>query len=326
MKNRLLRWPFTIICWRALTSAFALVVLTVASTTNVHAADSPPALRIGALPIDQTSDIFYAQDAGFFKAEGLNVEVTTMQSGPAIISALAGGALDIGSSNVASVASAREAGIALRVLSPSGLHAHSVPTDLLMVANDSLIQTGRDLNGKTIAVNALGTLPQVSVQVWLDRNGGSSSTVHFVEVPFPQMLQALQLHRVDAASMAEPFITIGKGQARAIGDPDDAISRNFLEGSWLATEAWIAQHPAKVRKFVSAMHKAHEWANKNQMASAAILVHHTKIAPEIASKMTRTVFGTTLDMSQIQPLLDIAYKYGMIKQPMASASIVQPEH
>jgi hypothetical protein len=45
-------------------------------------------------------------------------------------------------------------------------------------------------------------------------NGGDSSTVNFVEIPFPAMPAALETGRIDAASVAEPFIGVAKKNGR----------------------------------------------------------------------------------------------------------------
>ena len=75
-------------------------------------------------------------------------------------------------------------------------------------ADLAFFRTPADLNGKTLAVAGLGSFAQYSAQYWIDKNGGDSKTVKFVEVSPPEMPAALEAHRVDAAAPFEPGITL----------------------------------------------------------------------------------------------------------------------
>ena len=280
------------------------------------------AVRIATIPIDQAADVFYADDQGFFKQAGLSVAITVLESGPAIIGAVAGGSADFGNANSGSVAEAHERGIPVRFVAPAGLHLSTVPADLLMVGANSPIRSARDLDGKTVAVNAIGALPNVATKAWIAQNGGDIATVHFVEIPFPAMGQALASGRVDAAEMTEPFITSSKAVTRVLGNAFDAISKNFIVSGWLASDAWLSAHQDEATRFVTALRRAHEWANAHHAQSAAILARHTKMTLQTAQSMTRAVFGTTLDPALIQPVIATFSKFGDLPRPLAASDII----
>ncbi len=56
---------------------------------------------------------------------------------------------------------------------------------------------------------------------WLQRNGVDPSSVQFLEIPFPQMADALFQNRLDAVWNVEPFLTfmVRSGNARVIAYP-----------------------------------------------------------------------------------------------------------
>src|SRR5580698_8099012 len=87
------------------------------------------AVKAGTLPTDGCSVIYYAKELGFFQKNGLDVDITAMPSGPAIAAAVAGGSLDIGVANVATVAQARLRGLPLRYIAPSSVAAPETMTD-----------------------------------------------------------------------------------------------------------------------------------------------------------------------------------------------------
>ena len=301
--------------------ALAAALLLVGSATRAGADDSA-VIRIATIPIDQAADVFYAQDEGFFEQAGLKVSITILDSGPAIIGAIVGASADIGNSNSGSVAEARARGIHVRLVAPAGLHLSSVPVDLLMVSANSPIHSAIDLDGKTVAVNAIGALPNIATKAWIAQNGGNLATVHFVELPFPAMGQALASGRVEAAEMTEPFITSSKKATRVLADAFDAIAPRFIVSGWVATDAWIAAHPGEAKRFQTAMRRAHAWANTHHAQTAAILARHTKIRPAVARAMTRVQFGSVLDSALVQPVIATFAKFGGLSHPLPATNII----
>jgi len=280
------------------------------------------ALRVATIPSDSGSDVYYARDQGFFKAAGLNVEIDTISSGPAIIGAVSGGSYDIGAGNTVSIAAARERGIPIKMIAPGALHSTSAPTDLLMVEQKSSFRSGRDLNGKTIAVSTLSGLNALSVQAWITKSGGDLSTIRFIEVPFPAMAAALDQGRVDAAEMAEPFVTANKDSLRVLADANNAIGEHFLIDAWVASDSWLLQHADAAKRFAAALHDAHVWANAHHEESAVILVRYLKMPLGVVNAMTRASFGTALDPLLVEPLLNTAAKYGQLEHPLSAVDVI----
>jgi hypothetical protein len=90
-----------------------------------------------------------------------------------------------------------------------------------MVTEDSPIRGYAGLAGKTIAVNALENVADVTLKAALDEHGVDHTQVKYLEVRFADMLAALDAGRVDAAFLAPPFETIARrsGGFRSIGFP-----------------------------------------------------------------------------------------------------------
>ncbi len=297
-------------------AAFALVGT---GSLRASAQQAPFALRVATTPIDAGAQPFFAQALGFFKAAGLDVEISKLSNGSAIAAAVASGAVDIGQSNVVSVATARERGIPFALIAGGNLVVSRVRQAALIVQNASPIRAAHDLEGKTVAVNGIGTIPHVGARAWIDQNGGDSAKVHYLEVPFSAMAAALEAGRIDCAFVSEPQLDAAMrgAQFRILGYPYDAIARTFLLGAWFTTTTWARAHPEIVQKFATVMQKTSKWANANQAASGKILADETGIA--VSS--TRVLFGD-LEPALIQPVLDISAKYGVLKTAMPAADIL----
>jgi NitT/TauT family transport system substrate-binding protein len=191
-----------------------------------------------------------------------------------------------------------------------------------MVLQDSPIAPGKSMNGKTIAINGLKDLQEIEARGYVDRFGGDSSTIKFVEVPFPAMGGALQEKRVDIIFPTEPFSTAGTNVGKVIGDAFDGVGPRFMLLGWFASESWLATHADVAAKFVSAMRQASEWANSHHTESAQMLVNHTKMAPEVAAKIVRAVYGVALDPSLLSPVLNLALRYNLIAQNVPAADLI----
>jgi NitT/TauT family transport system substrate-binding protein len=280
---------------------------------SASAQDAP--IKIAAVPFDITAQPYYCDQLGFFKKYGLNVVLDSFTtSGAVIASSVASGAMDIGVSNLVSLATAHVNHLPFVIIAPSGLYSYKSPTGSLMVPLTSTIQTGKDLNGKTIASNGLKNINEFATRAWIDKNGGDSATVKFVEIAPPTQGAALAQGRVDAACVSEPYVELIKSskEARVLSNCYDAIAPTFMTSGFFTTLAWARSHPDAVRKFQQAMRESAVWANANPEKSAVILAEASKVPLDVIRKMYRAAFTETMDPALMQPLIDVTAKYGAI--------------
>ena len=283
-------------------------------------AQSAP-LRIASLPFDQSGQAYYAQDVDIFAKAGLTCTIATINNGSQIAAAIAGGSLDIGQSNIIALAEARERGLAVSLIAGAGEYHAAKPTALMLVEKNSPLREAKDFEGKTVAIGGLKTITQVSVQAWVDDNGGNSELVKFIEMPFPQMEGVLAEGRIDAALLAEPDATaaLSVNRTRVVAKPFDAIGKDWLIGGWFAKDDWIAANTADVRKFVAAMRSSTQWANQHQAASAQILEKYTKVH---VGNAVRVVYAEDLNPRAVQPQIDAAARYHLLKASFPAKTLI----
>ena len=291
----------------------------------IQAASAADAIRVIGLPIDTGLEVQYAQAAGIVEQSGLNLQIQNLYAGAAVQAAVAGGSADIGLTNVSSLATARERGLPLVMVAPAALYTSKEPTSLLMVAIDSPLRSARDLNGKIVAVNGLKSISQLGPQIWIDKNGGDSTTVHFIDMPFAEMPQALATHRIDAALIAEPQATGAKKEARSFAPVYDAIGQRFLITAWFSTAAWVTANTDLARKFAAMIYKTAAWSNSHHAQTGDVLTNVTKLDPAVVRAMPRVVFAESADAVTAKPHLDAALKYGLITKPVAPEDLFAPE-
>jgi ABC-type nitrate/sulfonate/bicarbonate transport system substrate-binding protein len=93
---------------------------------------------------------------------------------------------------------------------------------------------------------------------------------------------------------------------------------------WFAAVAWLATHADAAARFARAMSAGSDWANTHQFESAQILADQegTRVSVETARKMQRASYGLALEETMLQPLIDIAVKYGVLDGPVAPGELI----
>jgi NitT/TauT family transport system substrate-binding protein len=283
-------------------------------------------LRVASIPIDPTAEPYYAQAMGFFKQAGLDVTITSFTNGAAASSALVGGAVDISITDAVSMAAAHARGVPISYIAPATITTPTHPAYAVIVRTDSPIRTAADFSGKTVAVNGLKNIVHIPLEAWIDNNGGNSSSVKFVELPYPAVTAALEDGKIDAASVSEPFITgpVSTGKFRMISLTQNGIAPVFAFSGWSATNDFSAKHPGLTKKFAAVMAQTARWANENRPKSGAILVDISKMPAALAGKIIRAEYGIKLEAPLFQPVIDAAAKYDVIPKAFPAREIFNP--
>jgi NitT/TauT family transport system substrate-binding protein len=283
-----------------------------ASLGALHArpAQAADAVRLAAPALDATALMFYANDENFFKNAGLTVDLQAMANGEAVTLAIAGGAVDIGCSEVVSLILAYHKGVPITLIASGGSQTAKVAVGYLFSRNDLRVTSGADFNGKTVAVVGLNGFAQYGTQQWIDKNGGDSKTVKFVQFAGAQIGVALQDGRVDGAFVPEPFVSLVRKVARPVANSMAAVATQFLSSAHFTTVPYARAHPDEIRRFQTAMRQAADWANANHDQTALIVERVARVSPEIVAASTRSYYADTLDVAAVQPLIDMTAKYG----------------
>lgn len=283
-------------------------------------------LQVGTMKIGDLSPFFIAQDRGFFKGAGLDINVTAMVGGAAIQPALASGALNIGWSNVISIYQGHLAGFDYRFIANGAINKRGT-SDVFgfQVAADSPIKSAKDLSGKTIAANTLSNIIQASGLHWIDNNGGDSSKVKWVEIPFPQMEAALVQKHIDAFVAVEPFVTVPSKvnkKTKVLGHPLGGIAPRLLIASYFCSEAWIQKNGETVKAFVAALNRGIDAHNVNPEEAKATIAKHTGLKPEFLKLMALPAFEKRILESDLQPLMDVAFRYKLIDRKFPPRELI----
>jgi NitT/TauT family transport system substrate-binding protein len=297
-------------------------VILACPSARAFAQGSLTTIRVGATPIDSLAPVAYAMRTGMFEKVGLQIELSMMGSGNAITAAVVGGALDIGLSSLVAIIQGHLRGISLTIVAPGGLWVDS-DTAGLLVPKSSPLRKASDFNGKTISTNALASLDTVSMQAWVDQNGGDSKTLHFFELPAAAAEAALMQGRIDASLLSNPqYATAIADGARSVAHVYDAVGRQFSLGVWVAMQSYVDKNHALVERFSRVVADSGAFARAHPEATVDDEAQYTKQDPTVIAHMKRQRMGTTVSASDIQPVIDASAKYKFTERAFPAAELI----
>lgn len=313
---------------RALRAAAAAVVATLALAWPDAPAQAQTAVKIGGLRTFPFLAVTHAHKQGYFKREGLDVEVITVNSGPAVVSALMGGSVQVGYSASLPPIFARAANQPVRIFSQFSQETNKPDGSWtwLMATEKSGVKSAKDLAGKTVAINATGALCELLVREHLAKAGVAWDSVRKIVVPFPQTQAALQLGNADAACLIEPFRTSVKvapeiravelgGGALAGTAPAYALDVLFVR------EDWGRANMETLKRINRGMEAALKDFRTQPGLLRRLIAEEFKLSPAAISLMKHDMAFTELKVgvADVKPLLE-----GLARHKLLPASL-QPE-
>lgn len=284
-------------------------------------------LNLGTLKIGALTNLYAAEKLGHFKEQGLKVTFTQMSGGAELLPAVSAGKIDITLSIPSPAIQAREKGFDFKMVMQNEVAAkQGKDSQALFVRVDSGMTDVKGLKGKRIAVNNIGNQTWLSVVEVLAKNGIDKKDVHFVELPYPNMEDALLNKQVDATFIVEPFTTktSSNAQFKILAYPGvEALPMQPLGAFW-ASEKWYKANEKTAEKFVAAMQKTNEYLAKHPDEARKLMSEYTGVDIAVIEKMTPILWDSKVEKPTIQGLLDLMQKHALLKDKMEADSILFP--
>jgi NitT/TauT family transport system substrate-binding protein len=255
---------------------------------------------------------FVAQEQGFFKKRGIDVEfVLTPSSGnnpPALVS----GSVEVAGPTMTTLLQANDAGLDLVVIAGAAVYPRD--GDVLVARPGSGIRKPTDLKGRMVGVPGLGALLHVMLRRYLQENGVDPSDVRYSEVGFVQAADALKSGQIDAYPSQAPF-TARILQSGA-GYPVEDWMRNTPDGTltvvYATTRAWATEHRDTVVALREAMAEARAYIPTHiDQLNQAIAVY-TKLPAAVVASLAPSNLTVDVSPGQIKWWIDIAKQQGLI--------------
>jgi NitT/TauT family transport system substrate-binding protein len=308
----------------ALVAAMALVAFSIAAGDAATAtARQFETVTIVSGPLEPVALAFYADARGIFRKHGIEADVKVFEPGPAIAAAIASGEATFGPSDIGGFLNQKSRGAPVKLVAGSGLYAPKAPTAALVAAPGKRFVTARDLVGKRVGVDRLGSIAYVALLKWLQRGGVRAKEVQLSYYAFPEMIGPLTRGTIDAAVLPEPWLT----QAKPRGALAARIFASVCAEPCLWT-VWFARSDVDrtlAARFRNAIQEAAVWANRKENVAAidAILARKTKLPPNVIRRMTHSTFATRLRAKRAQAWIDVYKEFELIPQTFSASDLLR---
>ncbi len=276
-------------------------------------------VTVGVLPIATASAVPLGIEAGIFEKHGLDVDLQLGDGGAALLPAVASGSMQFAVGNPLSVVTAASQGLDMRIVAGFS-RSYENPDDSedlapsgVTVQEGSGITTWKDLEGKTVAVNALNTQGDLGIKSRVEADGGDPDKVNFIEIAFPDQLAQLEQGNIDASWTAEPFLSKARS-TDGIAFLGDALRfiPNLNSMVTFTSGAYADEHPEVVDAFREAIIESTALAMSDQEAFRAAIVAHTGMDEAVVNSINLEYISGDIDPAVIRELSATALKYGFI--------------
>ena len=264
---------------------------------------------------------------GFFEERQLDVEVTPSQGGATVVPAVVSGDTDIGGSNLVSVLLAQGKDIPVKIVAPGTFVRGNREQDFsaILVPADSDIRSAKDLEGRTLAVNTLKNVAELTAKASLAKRGVDVSKLELAEIDFPDMNGALAQGRVDAAFQIEPFVSLGLKEGNRVVDRPYVGTKPGLQiGCYFTSEKYLSENADVVERFQRGVAATAEAIAKDPAAFREFLPKASEIPPPAARKAVLPAWKADNDEASLELTAELMERYGVTaEKPDTSDAIAQ---
>jgi NitT/TauT family transport system substrate-binding protein len=268
----------------------------------------------------------YGVQQGFFKQRGLDVKLTPSQGGATVVPAVIAGDTDIGGSNLVSVMLAQGKGVPVKIVAPGTFVRGTRDQDFsaILAAGDSDIRSPKDLEGKTLAVNTLKNVAELTAKASLAGQGVDVSTIKLAEVDFPDMNGALTQGRVDAAFQIEPFVSLGvKEGHRVIDRPYVGTKPGLQIGCYFTSEQYLSENQDVVERFREGVGQTAKAIADDPAGFREFLPEASEIPPPAAQNAILPAWKADNDQASLELTAELMERYGVTEEKPDTSEAVE---
>jgi NitT/TauT family transport system substrate-binding protein len=279
-------------------------------------------IRLGTIPIVDVAPVYIALQKGYFRDEGVDVEVKLIQGGAAGIPSLANGELDVTFGNWVSFLSAQsKKAVDLKLVADG--YRGKPGMFLVLAVPDSPVKTARDLAGKKIGVNTRANVAELAVRAAMKAQNVDAGAVQFTEMPFPDLQAAMQRKDIDAALLVEPFSTRAKQQIGAVTVLDTIVGDavDLPIGGYATSAKFAKENPKTLDAFRRALVRAQrDAADRKEVES--VITGYAKVESTVATVMSFGSYPSSIDVERLRGVVRLMRANGMLEGDVDPASML----
>jgi NitT/TauT family transport system substrate-binding protein len=279
---------------------------------------APMKIRVVHVPVLIFAPLYVAIERGYFAQQGIDAELIGTPGGMSSFAVLASGRAEVVIGGLgASLFNAASRGLDFKVVGPVHMEKPPVSTPLVVSkkAYDSgEIRSVKDLRGKKVSVNVIGSATEFWLHSALLRGGLTINDVQLVAVNFPEVPAALANGAIAAGLLGEPLATLAEDQGQIVRLSEDFINGMQVTAVYYGGE-FLRQHPKESVGFLVAWLRASRdlYGDGYRRDEIARIVEKYTGVPAAVVKRARPPFhepNGTMNLNDFTRLQDFFRKRG----------------
>jgi NitT/TauT family transport system substrate-binding protein len=240
-------------------------------------------LKIGQIPTIDGLPFWVADQKGYYKAEGVNVELTTFKSAQERDTAISSGAIDGMLADMVSSSILLSSGTKVQITSLAlGATKQEGPIAIVAAPNSGLTDIAQ-LKGKELGLSTNSFMQFVADKL-LAEKGIKPSEVTYSNLPsIPVRFEALMSGKLTAAVLPDPLLSlaISKGAKVLVTDVDASV--NLSQSVIPFTQKAITEKGDAITRFFKAYNRAVADIKADPNSFKDVLVKQANLPQEIVS-------------------------------------------
>jgi NitT/TauT family transport system substrate-binding protein len=297
-------------------SWIAFVTLLLVVSPSILQAQPAPTIRFGVLPVVQALPLFVAAEKGFFRGQGISVDLIPFNSAMEKDVALTSGQIE---------------GYFGDLMTPMVLNANGIPIKIaatlfntppsqrmfaIMASPNAPDKRLSELAKAGMAISSNTIIEYIAMKI-VESQNIPVKQLNMIEVKnIPIRLQMLLTNQVPAAILPEPMVSLAemKGAQTVADDAGKGISATVLAFS----EPFLKEHPKAAKTFMAAVSEAAAFINKNPAEGRPMMNHHCRIPDLLHQKFAIPPFEklTLPDPAQVMDVYRWLRSKGIIQKEM----------
>ncbi|WP_182349250.1 ABC transporter substrate-binding protein [Tomitella gaofuii] len=284
--------------------------------------------HVGTIPNPSDVAIYLGNTQGFYADAGLTVEPKIATGFAPNLASVINGESQVGFAAVVPLIVAKSKGAPITIIAgadkaPAEYDPATDP-DRVFVAAGSDIDSPKDLEGKTVAVNALGSIQDLGIKIMVERDGGDPGKIKFLTLASNDMAAAIAGGRVDAGALSEPFSTAaGKQGLKPLFSYVTSPTPGAPVGAYFTSEATAENNVELMDAFVAALTQSNEFAQQHPEEVRKELGEYTRIPENLINEINTFEYSSTITDEQIARLSDLLIEYDYITKPVTGEEILR---
>lgn len=276
------------------------------------------------------SYFYVALDKGYYKQEGLEVNILRGQGSADAIKKVASGAATIGFADAGALVLARgNDKVPVKMVAV----VYATPPQAIFTLAESGIKTAKDLEGRTLADTASSSV-RLLFPAYAEAAGIDAAKVTWVTADGAALASVLATRKADGIGqfiVGKPLVEKAAAPAAVTALAYKDAGLNFYSNGIVAAEATIAGQPDMVRAFVRATLKGMKDAFADPVEAGAIMnKYHKQIDPAVIEGETRMVKDLAsvpgvplgkIDPARVKQTVDVMAKYFKLNEPVDPAAV-----